>query len=497
MLGAWVELRRASDRRWLLGAVLLVLLSTLFFWRDPISRLLFPDPRMNRQLERGQAALAHGKLSAADGSGARELFESVLAIDPDQMTARQGLIDVRNAAIARAERALGQHRLVESRKNLDLAQALSAPTVQLQPLLARLHDLEEASSDTSALLAQAAAPGVSEDASLALLDRVLKLDADNAVALEGRRELLAGWLVRAENLLAANKVAAAQRLVDRVIAEDPAHLDLPPVRAELGEALSRVQAEQARVLNSAQADERAGRIDIAARKYQQVIDAQGESTAAQEGLRRLASRIVRLAERQAADFQFRQAEASLARARRWNAGAAEIEIAEQRLAQSKQTQKRLLHAPASHDRTRLPDLVTDAEQAMARGDFITPPGTSAWDKLRVAAAIAPDAPLVRKLQRDFAQGSRACFEQALVAGQLRRAQTCLEANLAQEPAGPAAADARQQLAERWLAYAEERIGASDYAEAEKAIGFARHWQPRHPRLKATAERLRRARGNSR
>lgn len=84
----------------------------------------------------------------------------------------------------------------------------------------------------------------------------------------------------------------------------------------------------------------------------------------------------------------------------------------------------------------------------------------------------------------------------MTAGHLKRAQSCLEANLAQEPAAATAADARRRLADRWIAYAEERIAANDFAEAEKALAFTRHWQPAHPKLKATRARLKRARGAS-
>ena len=494
MRAAWAD--SENGRRWLLGAGLL-LVFVLVFWRDSISQRLVPDPRMNRQLERAQAALVHGELSAADGSGARELFESVLAADPDQMIARQGLVEVRNAAIARAQLALNQHRLAQARTNLALAQALSAPAVQLQPLRVRLHDLEEASSDVPGLLLQTMTPGIADETALALLNQVLRLDADNVAALEGRRALLARWLARAEGLLAAKQIHAAQRIVEQVIADDPAHLDLPPVQAKLGEALARVQREQARTLELAQADERAGRIDRAANRYLQLARAGNDSAVVQDALQRLASRLALQAQRQAADFQFRRAEASLAKARRWSPQAASIVVAEQRLVQSRLAQKRLLRSPASSDRERLPLLIAEAEQAMARGDYITPPGTSAWDKLRVASAIAPNSPQVLKLQRDFGQRSRACFEQAMTDSQLKRAQSCLEANLAQEPVSAIANQARHRLADRWLAYAEERIGASDYPEAEKAVAFARRWQPAHPLLKKTAARLRRARGASR
>src|SRR4249919_2104551 len=155
-----VRFRRRSDRLWLFGALLLLVLALLNTWRVPISEKLLPDPRLNRNLELGQLALARGELSRADGRGAKERFESVLAIDPDQMQAREGLLAVRRAALARAEASLRQHRLEQAREALALADALSAPEVQLQPLRVRLQQFEEASVDVPALLARAADPGV-------------------------------------------------------------------------------------------------------------------------------------------------------------------------------------------------------------------------------------------------------------------------------------------------------------------------------------------------
>jgi tetratricopeptide (TPR) repeat protein len=375
------------------------------------------------------------------------------------MAAHQGLVDVRNAAIARATRALAKHHLAQARNSLALAQALSAPAVQLQPLRARLRDLEAASGDVSSLLAQAARPDVDDATALALLDRVLAMDADNALALEGRRELLARWLVQAEAQLAAGDVAAAQALIGRVVDADPAHLDLPPVQALLGEAIVRQQAQQGQALARA-------------------------------------TQLAQRAEKLAADFEFRRAEAALAQARRLSPEAPAIATAQRHLQQARQARKQLPAAPTRKQRQQLPLLLAEAEQAMARGDYITPPGTSAWDKLRVAGALAPDSPALAKAQATCREGTRTCFDQALAETRLHGAQSCLEAREALDPDGAGVAEARQRLAAAWLAYAEERIGASDYAEAEKALGFVRRWQPTHPRLRRTSARLRQARGGA-
>lgn len=494
MRDGWAEGLRGNRIRWLVAGLVLVL--ALVIGRSWLSERLVPDPRMTRQLEQAQAALVAGRLSAADGSGARELFESVLAADPDQMRARQGLLAVREAAIARAQAALSAHRLTQAADNLALAEALSAPQVQLQPLQARLHDLREASSNVATLLAQAAAAGEDrEDEALALYRRVLALDADNAQALDGRDRLLARRLVQAQAQLAEGRTGAARKLVESVIAEDPAHLDLPPVRAALGEALARLQREQARELAQAQRDESRGRLDRAATRYQGLLRDDPALAEASEGLSRLATRQAAQAQRQAADFQFRRAEAALAKARDWSPGAPGIAAAERSLRQSRQAQARLRQPAGRRELGRVPGLLAEAEEAIARGDYITPPGVSAWDKLRVAAAISPGSPAVARVEKELAAASRRCFEQALDQGQLRRAQACLEASVAQD-ASAAANPARARLAERWLGYAEERIGAGDWSEAESAIAHARQWQPANPGIAAASARLRTARGKT-
>jgi hypothetical protein len=69
--------------------------------------------------------------------------------------------------------------------------------------------------------------------------------------------------------------------------------------------------------------------------------------------------------------------------------------------------------------------------------------------------------------------------------------------MAPDPGAEGVAEARRQLAERWLAYADERIGASDWEEAAQALAAAGRWQPDHAQLPAARARLARARGGAR
>jgi tetratricopeptide (TPR) repeat protein len=482
------------NRGWILGTA--VLLLALVLGRGWLSERLVPDPRLNRQLEQAQLALRQGRLSDAGGQGARELFESVLAADPDQTEARQGLVDVANAAIADAERALERGQAARARARLDLAVALSAPSVRVEPLEQRLRDFEAGNGSVAQLLAAAEAPGVDEDAALALLQRALRIEPANDRALLAREVLLGRWLKRADAALSAGRIAVAQRLVTRVVAADPGHLDLPAIRGRLGETLARRQAARSAALSAAADHERAGRWDAAARRYTQLLEDDADDAEARAGLVRLAARMAEEAQRQAADFRYSAAEASLARARRWDPGAPAVERAAQRVAQSHAARDRVRHPPTAADRKRIASALAQSREAIARGDLLSPPGASAWDRLRVASALAPTDAAVLAVQRQFASASLACFEPALSANQLRRAQECLEASLLVDATRKGAGADRARLAERWAARAEERLGASDLVAAEAAYEAARRWTPRDPNLEALGQRLRRARASS-
>lgn len=491
MRAGWVEFV-SKHRLLLIAAPLVLAVLALIVFREPISRRLVPDPRMNQQLELAQAALKRGDLSRADGRGARELFEAALAIDPDQVAARDGLQQVRDAAIARAESSLQKHLLASAGKDLALAKDLSAPAVTLQPLQARLHDLEYAGGDVARLWQQAQAPGLPPAQALARYEQILAIAPDDAQALQARDDLLGRWLVDAEKQIRAGEVGKAQALVAEVVAHDPGHLDLPAVQADLGAALSRVKQQQSRWLTAANSELQQGQAQRAAADYRRVLSL-GPEPSATDGLQRCSALMAAQAERQAADFDFRRAEQSLALAREWSPDSPAVAMAFRRVTQSHLAQRRLGGVPRSKDRTRLPGLLQEAQLALDRGDYIIPPGDSAWDKLRIASAIAPQDKRVRQLQSDYRVRTRACFEQAMTDNKLLRAQTCLDARLALDPVDEARG-ARHRLAERWLGVAEERIAASDYAAAGKSLAAARQLEPGNARWPALRARLKQAQG---
>ena len=59
-------------------------------FRQPMSDRIYPEARTQQLLDSAKRALGQGKLTSADGTGARELYVAALALDPDRHEAREG-----------------------------------------------------------------------------------------------------------------------------------------------------------------------------------------------------------------------------------------------------------------------------------------------------------------------------------------------------------------------------------------------------------------------
>lgn len=474
-------------------ALAVVIALALARWREPLGQHLVPSSETNRQIQAAHDALAAGELSRGDGQGARELFQAVLARDPDHPRARAGLAAVREAAVRRAREALLRDDIVAARRDLALARAMAAPASELADIEAGLRRYDDGEAGLAQDLEAARAAQLSgrfdgPDGALAIYARVLARQPDNAVAIDGRREILSAWLAGAQASLDAGDHDAAAAQVARVVEVDPGHLGLPPLQARLGEAMAARQAGRERAMAQAHAQLQAGDPVRAGEAFAALLAASPEDAAAAEGLDAAVAALSSRAVRAAADFEFEAAEAALDQARAWRPSHPGIAVAEARLAQAREARA---GAPGGGDAARLPSLLDEARAAMRRGDFIEPPGASAWDRLRVAASIAPGDAALAEASAEYERRARACFEDELAGNRLTRAQACLDALEARDGVLPRE---RRRLADRWLAFAEERLGANELDLARRALAAARRLDPAHPLLDAMAERLARAGG---
>jgi tetratricopeptide (TPR) repeat protein len=488
------RLHAPPPRRWWLSALLAlaVVLGLLLLFRRPLADRIWPQTSAQALRAQAAQALAQGRLSAADGSGARELYAAALAVDPDRNEAREGLVQVAQAALAQARTAIAAGRFDDAHRNLALAQALSVPRAQADAVETSLRKNEAARAGIAQLLARSARARAehrldrADDAALPLYQRVLALQPERVEALEGREDALADLLQQAQQALSHGELARAASSIAAARGYDAGHGDLPDAEAALARAL-----EQAR--QQADGERRRGRLEQAADEYRALLAIDVGDSAALQGMVQVGVAWAHRAERLASDFRFADAKAALGRAQALAPKEAAVAVAGRHVARAQQAQARLGSTLAPGERRRrVSALLADAAAAEARGDLLAPPGDSAFDKLRAARAIAPDDAAVRHASERLLPAARECFERELRGNNLGRADACLDAWQVLDGGSAAVAQARRRLAERWLAFGDERLVAGELQRAVSALAAARANDPTAPGLDAFAQRLRAA-----
>lgn len=469
---------RRLHRGMLAAVALLVVLVVLF--RGFLTDTIMPPSRAQVLVAQAEQAVAAGTLSADDGTGARELYEAAIAIDPDLPEARAGLATVAALALQRAREAALDDRFQDAHAALRLAGALSAPRGDADAVAALLREREVAHAGIDGLVERAEAARAAgrldgdANAALPLLARVLALQPDHAVALRSREDALGALLEEARDRLRAGDVAsaaAAIRVADRY---DAGHIDLPDTRARLTEEFDALRQR-------AETDLTRGRIDAAVRNWRQVLALEPDDPAALAGLRRAAEAQAGRARRLAADFRFADADAALREAFALAPDSDVVRDAGALVARSRLAHRQRGAAiPDAERQRRVADLLEQASAAEAQGHLLTPPGESAYDRIRAAQALAPGDAAVREAVSRLLPMARRCFDAGLGGNDLGRARNCLDmrASLGEDEA--VVAQARARLAQRWVAIGEERLRAGQVEGARVALRHARQLAPSVP-----------------
>lgn len=439
--------------RWACAALLLLIVA-LGVFRHPLADALWPDTRIQQLLLQADAALNKGKLSSDDGNGARQLYEAAQALDGDRNEARAGLAKVAQAAVAQGEAALRADDFGNARAGLQLARDLQAPSAGVDALANALRQRQIANAGLGDLLQRAQAAQRAghlddgDDAALPLYARILAVQANATAALEGREDALADLLKQARDELQRGQLEQGAALVERARRYDAGHVDLPDSQA----ALSRAMEAKSR---SADALFKRGRYLAAHAAYQSVLAVSSadsrEHAAAQAGLDNCEARL-----------------------------AAHVPPA---------------NAPklsAAQRRQRVRKLLDGIDAAAQRGDWLTPPADSVYDRIHAAQAIAADDAQLLQAQKQLRPQAKTCFENELAANRLHRARACFDVWNAVAANDAALPGARKRLAARWLAVGSEQLGLGNMAVAKEALAQARELDAAAPGLAVFARRVREA-----
>lgn len=493
----WLQARHARRVwRWALLAALAVFV-LLVLLRKPLADWFWDEPQIEQLLAGGDRALAAGRLSDADGSGARERYQAVLALDGDRPQARQGLANTGAAALQQARDRLHAGDLDGSAQALALARELQVPQGEADAVARQLQARRSAGAGIGALLAQARnafAAGRLDDgdsSALPLFQRILALQPDNLPALEGREDALSDLLLQARTLAGRGELAEAAAILRRARQFDAGHADLPASEEALARAVDQRLQQAQRALQRQQ-------LDAAAQGFLAVLAVAADDPNAQRGREQALQAVVARSQTSADDFQFDAAQRDAALAAELGASQAIRQQLAQRLQRARQAQQALQQpAISTAQRERqLRDHLRKIERAERAGQWISPPGHSAFDALREAQSLAPRDTRVKAAAARLLPASRRCFDDNLRQNRVQAAGACLQAWQTLSPTAAGLPSARLRLAQRWLAIGSERLGNGDLAFAAHAAEQARLLQPELAELSAFEDRLRRAGGRA-
>lgn len=510
---------RREDRQrrhgWLVPLLLLVVVAVVAtaWLNQGRLRGLLPRTDLNGVLSRAQQALQTGHLDGHDGTSARELFQAAVALEPDNDRARDGLHQVGQAELDKAETALQAGQIEEAAQHAAVARELLGGGSDIDRFdqaidTARARQVQKADLVEQAQQAFAAGKLAGEHGAGVLYQQVLRADPGNAVAAHGLNQVGDALAAQAQKALAAGDTAAADAAIEQLAGLQPNNGALPALRAT---QLRRRQQDQEALdaaLKQGMAALRAGRIsgadDSALAHFKAALALDPDNAEAKAGLGKVAQALTvqanaaldgdnpaqatRLLD-QAAALAPKSADLAAVRARLKGATSPTDSAKAAAPEPASSTASAALAAPSPQQAAQVAQLVQRAKAAVKQGDIMLPPGNCAYDLYRSALAIdGNDSDALHGLQALPGQAEQQ-FDQALGAGQLSVAAQRLSDLSELAPGGAEQDVLRQRLAGAWLDQAEQQLSHGDRAGATQSLQQARKLAPNHPRVLDMTARL--------
>ena len=510
---------KSRKRGWLLPILLLVIIGVVAFAWVEQDRLrgLVPSTELNDVLGRADQALHDGHLDGNDGKSARELYEAARALEPDNDRARDGLRQVGQAEIARADAAVRDGKLDDAAQALNAARELLGGGADVERLDQQIAKARSANVQPDGLIEraqQALADGRldGDDGAGNLYRQVLAIDPNNAIALHGMDKVADGLAAQARKALDGGDRNAAAAIVDKLAVLLPNYGELPSLRAALVQAQKQDSGELADDLKQGQDALRAGRIDgdgedTALAYFKSALAIDPDNAEAKAGLGQVAQALIVQANAAIDANDGVHATQLLDRAASFAPKSADLAAARARLGDlnKRATANTNLTATAAGEdgdvgqaspaqltpqqSAQIARMLQNADIAAKRGQIMLPPGDSAYDLYRGALAIDGNNEAARRGLQELPNLVSRQFNQAMSNGNLVQAEGFL-GDLSDLAPGDAGQDQlRQRLAGAWMDQAEQQLGRGDRAGAAQSLNHAGKLATGNVRLQQLQARL--------
>ncbi len=487
---AAVQRRRGP---WLLVAavVLVALAGAGYVFRKQLAALL-PESDVAALLHRADAAVVENRLTEGEGN-ARDLYQAVLQIDPDNSQARDGMKRIGTVLINRADEARAGGNLEIAKGFANEAEELLQGGPAIAELRARLQEAEAAKTRLDELLPKADAAFAAgnyigtPDSAYELYQQVSGVDAANAIATNGIAKILDVLGSRADAEIKAGNNAAAALTIQQITMISPNFAQLADLKARLSEA-------QGDALDSLSNDlEAAARLFAngaiapptepnALSLYQSVLARDPVNVPAKQGLSRIGNLLLSQATEKLTEKDLDAADKLIRRAESLGPDSGRLRTAKVALREAREKRDIQLN-PRTVDaagQQRLAELLSRARDYARNGDLFGEPGANAVDAYNNALRIDPNNAEARAGLAALPARAKELFDQAMTGGRLNAAYENFDVVHELTGRDPDIEPMRTRLLRALVDQAKRQHAAGEIDKAKRSAQKARELAPNSP-----------------
>jgi len=483
----------------ILGITVVVLIGIAVLFREPLGKLLSPGD-VAESLAKAETAVREQRFYGSPDS-ALEYYRQVIAVDPDNSTAKVGISNVGNKLVMDATDRVSAGEFDKARELLGMAKEVLGGGTQVEELETRLNDKESAAQNIEDLMVRAQAALVEKrltgiDGALDLFGRVIDTDASNFDAVKGQKEALNEVAILAEAAVDAGDFAKATQLVDEIARVSANHVSLANLRPRIADGQSDVQ-------ESMESDLRRAEQLIGERAFYQpannnalsllrsVLERDPNNLRAKNNIARIASELIVEARAYLNKGDLEGAKRLLQKAEELGASGNDVRQLKTDLRETAeridiQSKTKVL---TISEMQKIDKLLGDAERAMNAGNLIEPVAENAHDKYRSVLAIDRNNPKAKAGIAALPAKAKILYEQALSGTRLNAAYEYLDTVLYLAPSEPTGPDMRTRLAVAYVEQAREKLAAGQMDAAKQAWTRARNLEADVPGITELASQL--------